>query len=796
MAYDIGPRIGIEGEKEYRQQIQQITSQQKTLATEMQKVTSAFDKNDQSMQNLTAQNQVLNKQVELQKKKLSELQKGLAAASEKYGENNKVTQGWQQSVNKATAQLNALERQLESNNDAIETANVAGAGYEDQIESINQQLELEKAKLGEATAAMENDSTAAKKNKTEKEKLRAEQKSLIKQTDLQKQKVALLEKQLNELTSAENRNERAIIEKRTELANARKGLSDYEKSLDSLSKNLDTASGKLKSFGEKSKSAGQALLPASVAATAASAASVKFASDYNESLNKVNVAFKGSAKSVEDWSKTTLDSYGIASGTALEMASLFGDMATSMDIPTKSASDMSMTLVGLAGDLASFKNIAIDEAETALKSIFTGETESLKNLGIVMTQTNLDAYALAKGFGKTTSEMTEAEKVQLRYAYVLDKTKNAQGDFANTSDQTANSLQTFQQSVIELATTFGQELLPVITPIIRLATELIKCFAKLPKPIKMVIAFIGLLVAAAAPLLLTIGQISLGLSSLMTALPKLSVHLASMSAFLSGTLVPAISGAASTVASFVAGIGALPIAIAAAVGAIVYFWNTNEAFRNSLITFDKWITDVFAKDWSESFGMFGDVMNSFLKSAEGWYKSVKTTFSGVIDFINNVFAGNWKDAWEGVVRIFKGVFGNIAMIAKAPINAIIGLVNSAVTAINTLIAGVNRIKFDIPFSGGRRFDVNIPLINKIPYLAKGGILSTGSAIVGEKGAELLSMINGKAQVTPLTSGAKQKALADVGGDSYYYVTIDAKNVKEFNDIIRITQTTQQTRRRF
>lgn len=796
MAYDIGPRIGIEGEKQYRQQIRQITTQQKTLATEMQKVTSAFDKNDQSMKALTAQNQVLNKQVELQKQKLSELQKGLAASAAKYGENDKVTQGWQQAVNKATAQLNALDRQLESNNEAIKTANVAGTGYEDQVESLNQQLELEKATLEETTAAMDNDSTASKKNKTQKEKLRAEQESLIKQMNLQKQKVALLEKQLNELTSAENRNERAIIEKRTELANARKGLSNYEKSLDSLSKNLDTASGKLKNFGEKSKSAGQAFLPASVAAAAASAAAIKYGSDYNESLNKVNVAFKGSAKSVEDWSKSTLDSCGIASGTALEMASLFGDMATSMEIPTKSASEMSMTLVGLAGDLSSFKNIGIEEAETALKSIFTGETESLKNLGIVMTQTNLDAYALANGFGKTTAEMTEAEKVQLRYEFVLDKTKNAQGDFANTSDQTANSLQTFQQSVIELATTFGQELLPVITPIIRLATDLIQCFAKLPKPIKMVIAFIGLLVAAAAPLLLTIGQISLGLSSLLTALPKLSVHLASMSAFLSGTFAPAISAAVSTVASFVAGIGALPIAIAAAVGAIVYFWNTNEAFRNSLITFDKWITDVFAKDWSESFGVFGEVMNSFLKSAEGWYKSVKTTFSGVIDFVNNVFAGNWKRAWEGVVKIFKGVFGNIAMIAKAPINAIIGLVNSAITAINTLISGVNRIKFDIPFSGGRRFDINIPQINKIPYLAKGGILSTGSAIVGEKGAELLSMINGKAQVTPLTSGAKQKALADVGGDRYYYVTIDAKNVKEFNDIIRIAQTSRQTRRRF
>jgi len=119
MAYDIGPRIGIEGEAEFRKQIQSITTVQKTLATEMQAVTSAFDKNDQSQENLTAQNKVLTKQIDAQKQKLDLLRDGLAAAAEKYGENDKVTQGWQQAVNKATADLNKMERQLQGNNDVL-----------------------------------------------------------------------------------------------------------------------------------------------------------------------------------------------------------------------------------------------------------------------------------------------------------------------------------------------------------------------------------------------------------------------------------------------------------------------------------------------------------------------------------------------------------------------------------------------------------------------------------------------------------------------------------------------------
>ena len=105
----------------------------------------------------------------------------------------------------------------------------------------------------------------------------------------------------------------------------------------------------------------------------------KYASNLEENLNKANVAFGNNAQEIEKWSNTTLDAYGISQSAALGMASLFGDMGTAMSIPTDQAADMSMELVGLAGDLASFKNIGIDQAETALKGIFTGEGEALLN---------------------------------------------------------------------------------------------------------------------------------------------------------------------------------------------------------------------------------------------------------------------------------------------------------------------------------------------------------------------------------------------------------------------------------
>ena len=141
MAYDIGPRIGIEGEAEFRKQIQSITTVQKTLATEMQAVTSAFDKNDQSQENLTAQNKVLTKQIDAQKQKLDLLRDGLAAAAEKYGENDKVTQGWQQAVNKATADLNKMERQLQGNNDVLNKADIATEEVGKAIDGLNQAMD-------------------------------------------------------------------------------------------------------------------------------------------------------------------------------------------------------------------------------------------------------------------------------------------------------------------------------------------------------------------------------------------------------------------------------------------------------------------------------------------------------------------------------------------------------------------------------------------------------------------------------------------------------------------------------
>lgn len=247
---------------------------------------------------------------------------------------------------------------------------------------------------------------------------------------------------------------------------------------------------------------------------AAGAASLKFASDFSESQNKVDVAFKDSSAQVEAFGKTTLETYGIAEGTALDMAALFGDMATSMGLPEKQAAKMSTSLVGLAGDLASFKNIGIAQATTALNGVFTGETESLKMLGIVMTEANLQQFALSQGIKKSLKDFTQAEKVQLRYAYVMQQTTNAQGDFARTGGGAANQARVFQEGLKEISVQIGNVLLPAFTSVLKKGNEFISWVADASEGQNQFAVYTALVVASIGPLLIGLSKGVQGYNSL------------------------------------------------------------------------------------------------------------------------------------------------------------------------------------------------------------------------------------------------------------------------------------------
>lgn len=211
---------------------------------------------------------------------------------------------------------------------------------------------------------------------------------------------------------------------------------------------------------------------------------VELGSNLSEVQNVVDVTFTTMSDKVNEFAKNAMTSAGLSETMAKQYVGTFGAMSKSFGFSEQQAYDMSTALTQLTGDVASFYNISQDLAYIKLKSVFTGETETLKDLGVVMTQSALDQYALANGYGKTTSAMTEQEKVALRLAFVQKQLSAASGDFIRTSDSWANQVRVMQLQLQSLKATVGQGLINLFTPVLKVINILLGKLATLANAFK------------------------------------------------------------------------------------------------------------------------------------------------------------------------------------------------------------------------------------------------------------------------------------------------------------------------
>lgn len=550
-----------------------------------------------------------------------------------------------------------------------------------------------------------------------------------------------------------------------------------------LGNEADKTSSKFAKMGEKLSKVGQNLSnfgatmtkSVSLPILGVGAASFKLASDMEENINKVNVVFGKNADSIKEWSNTTLKQFGISNLKALELAGGYGNLAVSMGFTSDQAVGFGKNLTGLAADMASLNNTSLDEAANALNAIFTGEAEPMKKFGAIMTENNLQLFASEKGIKKKVSAMTDAEKIQLRYNFVMEKTKTAHGDFANSSGSASNQAKTFGQALQQLGATIGEKLLPIITPVITTTNEWILKFANLDSGVQKAIIAVGGIAAAIGPVIYVGGKLQWVIGEIITKL---------------GAFTTATGLATAPILAIVAAIGLL-------VGGFVELWNTNEEFKYGIINgleaiknailpcFDvvkanadkifgalKILWEVFVNVLNELwYAVLEPVWNGFVHAIQGlsdifqavfpilvflfeafavgcqvifdtvlkpvfeWIgglvDDVMKVFTGLVDFIVGVFTGDWEKAWEGVVNIFDGIFSTIWEVAKLPLNGIIKLINK-------VIGGLNSLSVDfpswVPFVGGESFSLNIP---EIGYLENGGILTqptmlNPSFMAGEK----------------------------------------------------------------
>lgn len=212
-------------------------------------------------------------------------------------------------------------------------------------------------------------------------------------------------------------------------------------------------------------------------------------------------------------------------------------------------------------------------------------------------------------------------------------------------------------------------------------------------------------------------------------------------------------------------------AIAAITAAVIWLYNNWDTAKEHLIAFGNKVSEIWNSiaGWitgaietiSQYFPIFGAFLDGVWQSIQDVVGNIKAIFGGVIDFISNIFAGNWGAAWQNIVDIFGNIFGMIMNIAKAPINGVISIVNKAINAINS-------IGFDVPdwvpLIGGKGFHINIP---NIPLLATGGF-TNGPSIAGEAGTEAVISFDPAYRAQNLAYWAKAGRMlgADEDGTSF------------------------------
>ena len=247
---------------------------------------------------------------------------------------------------------------------------------------------------------------------------------------------------------------------------------------------LDTVSGKTSKFGGVMSNLGVGILQgvgigAFFGVTAAAGAFVEgigrgisAASDLNETISKVGVVFGQSASDIRAWADDSATSMGLSENAALAAAATYGNLFVSLKLPGPAAADMSKSLVKLAGDLASFNNVPVDDALQALQSGLVGETEPLRRFGVNLNEATIAQKALELGLISSVKQgVTPAIKAQASYALIMDQTKTAQGDFARTSSGLANQQRISAARMEDAFARMGQAILPLASAVVPLLAD-------------------------------------------------------------------------------------------------------------------------------------------------------------------------------------------------------------------------------------------------------------------------------------------------------------------------------------
>lgn len=497
------------------------------------------------------------------------------------------------------------------------------------------------------------------------------------------------------------------------LEDSEKGFSKFQKTLNGLGKGMVD-------FGKN--------LTASVTAPlmALGGLSVKISSDAGEAKAKFGAVFKDMSTETQVFVDNFSKQYGRYDADIHNMMASTMAAGKNYGLSAERSRELSKELQQLTVDVGAFNDMSDTDVHERLLAALRGEGEAAEALTLSINETTLADYARRQGITKKISELTEAEKMELRYGLILEQTADMQGYATKEGDSFASSMTKLKSSLMELAEKIGDVLLPMIQPLIDKVREFAEWFGGLDGNTQKIIVFVGIAAAAIGPLLMMLGFMTMGITALGSAFSLL----------------------ASPVTLIILAIMAL-----IAVGVLLYMnWETVKAkcgecwdwIKKKFQDFNTWITNIFTTDWSKNFGVFGDILNGFFSVCGDVWNNIKSIFSNIIDFVKNVFTGNWEGAWQNIVNIFDAIVSNIANIFKIPINAVIALMNG-------VIGAMNKMKIKTPDwlpgeLGGKEFGINIPKIN---YLYEGGIFNKPTLLGG--GFAVGDRYNGQGNATEVVA---------------------------------------------
>ena len=432
-AYDIGPRVGVDGEKAFNASIAAIKSNVKNLGSEMKLLTAQFGDNNKSMEALSAKNEVL-------RKTITQTEQQLELQNKKYNEQVRVLANLEGALNKATKEYG------EQSAEAIKAQNAFNS-YSARVNKMAADINQSKASIANMTRELEDNARA-----------------------------------MEDLSGSSGKMDKVF----SFAGNAAKKMLGLKTSTDDVAGSMEKAHKHSLTFGDVVKGivTSEAIIGGFRAIGSAVGDMVRnmadfvksgiaVASDLQEVQNVVDVTFgEQGAAVVEDFAKKAAGSFGMSELSAKKFTGTMGAMLKSMNLDDAAVQDMSLALTGLAGDMASFYNLDAEEAFSKLRSGISGETEPLKQLGINMSVANLEAYALSQGINTAWKEMSAAEQATLRYQYIMQATADAQGDFARTSDSYANQQRILQLNMENLSASIGKKVLPITTQFSGLLNDL------------------------------------------------------------------------------------------------------------------------------------------------------------------------------------------------------------------------------------------------------------------------------------------------------------------------------------